>query len=125
VLPLAARQGEAVVFQQIEDRDAPVLLDLGRGRRQRTVVDVDPAQPVRGLAHPCPPFKTASRAETARPCADSPSDSARRTAAGPIAASASGESLAMVLRLRKSITDRPEEKRAERAVGRTWFGPLT
>jgi ribosomal protein L31E len=31
----------------------------------------------------------------------------------------------MVVRLRKSITDRPLEKRAERAVGSTWFGPPT
>jgi len=25
----------------------------------------------------------------------------------------------------KSSTERPEEKRAERAVGSTWFGPAT
>ena len=30
-----------------------------------------------------------------------------------------------VVRLRKSMTLRPEEKRAERAVGSTWFGPPT
>ena len=30
-----------------------------------------------------------------------------------------------VVRFMKSITERPEEKRAERAVGSTWFGPPT
>ena len=37
--------------------------------------------------------------------------------------SASGVILASVVRFMKSSTERPEEKRAERAVGRTWFGP--
>ena len=32
---------------------------------------------------------------------------------------------AMVVRFMKSSTERPEEKRAERAVGSTWFGPPT
>ena len=46
-------------------------------------------------------------------------------AEGPMAASAAGVSRAMVVRFRKSITDSPDENRAERAVGKTWFGPLT
>ena len=32
---------------------------------------------------------------------------------------------AMVVRFMKSSTESPEENRAERAVGRTWFGPPT
>ena len=30
-----------------------------------------------------------------------------------------------VVRLRKSNTDSPDAKRAERPVGNTWFGPAT
>jgi hypothetical protein len=36
-----------------------------------------------------------------------------------MAASAAGVSRATVVRFRKSITDNPEENRAERAVGKT------
>ena len=42
-----------------------------------------------------------------------------------MAASAAGVMRAMVVRFMKSSTERPEEKRAERAVGSTWFGPPT
>ena len=57
------------------------------------------------------------------PCAESPSDCASRTAAGPIAASAPGVSRASVVRLRKSSTESPDENRAERAVGDYVSGP--
>ena len=40
-----------------------------------------------------------------------------------VAVSASAVILAIVVRFMKSRTERPEEKRAERAVGSTWFGP--
>ena len=59
------------------------------------------------------------------PWACNPSEAASRIAAWPTAFRALGVSRAIVVRLRKSITDKPEENRADRAVGRTWFGPLT
>jgi len=40
-----------------------------------------------------------------------------------MAAKAPGVILAKVVRFTKSITESPEENRAERAVGSTWFGP--
>ena len=42
-----------------------------------------------------------------------------------MAASAAGVMRAKVVRFMKSSTDNPEEKRAERAVGKTWLGPPT
>ena len=42
-----------------------------------------------------------------------------------MAFSAAGVIRASVVRFMKSSTFSPDEKRAERAVGRTWFGPPT
>jgi hypothetical protein len=42
-----------------------------------------------------------------------------------MAASASGVIRAIVVRFMKSSTFSPEENRADRAVGSTWFGPPT
>ncbi len=42
-----------------------------------------------------------------------------------MAANAPGVMRAMVVRFTKSITDSPLENRADRAVGKTWFGPPT
>ena len=44
-------------------------------------------------------------------------------AAGPMALSVDGAQESSVVRFMKSSTDRPEENRAVRAVGRTWLGP--
>ena len=60
-----------------------------------------------------------------RACAGGPSASARAMAAGPIAFSAASSSWMKLVRFMKSSTDRPEENRARRPVGRTWFGPAT
>jgi len=38
-------------------------------------------------------------------------------------AKAEGVILAKVVRFIKSKTERPEENRADREVGKTWFGP--
>jgi len=45
--------------------------------------------------------------------------------AGPSSRSCCGPRRRIEVRLTKSRTERPEEKRAERAVGRTWFEPPT
>ena len=66
-----------------------------------------------------------SRIATERACASSPSALASAIAAGPNALSCSGPSLRIDVRLTKSSTDKPEENRAERAVGSTWLEPPT
>jgi hypothetical protein len=68
-------------------------------------------------------FRRSRRARTLRPCASRRSALARVSAAGPSAARAAGVSFCIVVRLRKSMTESPEENRAVRAVGSTWFGP--
>ena len=62
---------------------------------------------------------------TERACASSPSAPASAIAAGPSRRSCSGPSFSTELRFMKSSTDRPDEKRAERAVGKTWLDPAT
>ena len=42
-----------------------------------------------------------------------------------LAAAAPAPSLRIEVRFMKSSTERPDEKRAERAVGSTWFEPPT
>jgi hypothetical protein len=46
-------------------------------------------------------------------------------AAGPIVRKASGPHFRIEVRFMKSRTPKGDEKRAERAVGKTWFGPPT
>ena len=65
------------------------------------------------------------RGRTERAWAASPSASPSAMAAGPSAASWSGPHLRMEVRFMKSRTPKPEEKRAERAVGSTWLEPPT
>ena len=54
-----------------------------------------------------------------RACASNPSDLARVTASGPMAAMLLASRPKIVVRFMKSSTDRPEEKRAVREVGKT------
>ena len=62
-----------------------------------------------------------SRIDTDRPCAPRPSASASASAAGPSAASASGVQATSEVRLRKSATPSPPEKRAAReSAARGW-----
>ena len=62
---------------------------------------------------------------TERAWASRPSASPSAIAAGRERGSASGPHLRIEVRFMKSSTPRPEEKRAERAVGSTWFEPAT
>src|ERR1700744_2180707 len=62
---------------------------------------------------------------TERACAPRPSASPSVIAAGASRASCSGPHLRIDVRFMKSSTPSPEEKRAERAVGRTWLEPAT
>ena len=55
----------------------------------------------------------------------SPSASPSAIAAGASARNCSGPHLRIEVRFMKSSTPRPEENRAERAVGSTWLEPAT
>src|SRR3712207_1716183 len=65
------------------------------------------------------------RIATDRACPSSPSERPSAIAAGPSARRAFASHFRIEVRFMKSSTPRPDEKRAERAVGRTWFGPPT
>ena len=71
------------------------------------------------------PFSRSSRARTVMPVGLQPLGAwPGVSAAGPSAAERRGGHLrGCVVRLRKSMTESPEENRAVRAVGSTWFGP--
>ena len=64
-----------------------------------------------------------SRIATERAWASRPSASAERDRGGPERGKRSGPHLRIEVRFMKSSTPRPDEKRAERAVGSTWFEP--
>jgi len=70
-----------------------------------------------------PAYVRFSRMETDRPWAASPSASASVRADGPSFDKASASQASTLVRLRKSNTDSPDENRAVREVGSTWFGP--
>ncbi len=117
---------EGVVLEQIVDRDRALVLDVAVGAADRILVERDRDQAVgivlgvRGAGH-----RGLRRIATERAWASSPSASPSAIAAGPSARSCSGPHLRIEVRFMKSSTPRPEEKRAERAVGSTWFEPPT
>src|SRR5947209_467554 len=102
------------------------MLDIRRGAADRGLVqcDLDEALGrtvrVRPFAH-----LRLSRIATERACASRPSACPSAIAAGPSLASASASSRRIEVRFMKSSTLKPDEKRAERAVGSTWLEPAT
>src|SRR6516164_7828470 len=118
---LVATRTKRVLLEQIVDRDRALMLDVRIGAPDRAFVEVHPDQAIWvGHRH-----RRLSRSATERACALSPSASPSAIAAGPISASCSAPHLRMDVRFMKSSTPRPEEKRAERAVGSTWLEPAT
>jgi hypothetical protein len=123
--PLAgvADRLEAVLLDQVEDRDRALMLDVGRGAADRFVqLDVD--QPVRVLAA-CPSGLTVQPDGDGTRMGVEPFAFGKRDGGGRQRASWSAPSFSIEVRFMKSSTDRPEEKRAERAVGSTWLEPPT
>src|SRR5262249_54555557 len=106
------------------DRDRPLVLDVRVGAPDRVLVERQLDEPVvarrRRVAH-C----RLRRIATERAWAARPSASPSAIAAGPRGAGGSGPHLRNEVRFMKSSTPRPDEKRAERAVGSTWFEPAT
>src|SRR5690606_40505597 len=114
---------EAVVGEQVADGGAPLDLEEAFGHGKRLGIDLDGDQVAR--APPCHVQDRLSRMATERPWAASPSASASAMAGPASAPSCSCPIPRTYVRSRKSNTETPEEKRAERAVGRTCFGPPT
>jgi hypothetical protein len=74
-------------------------------------------------ASDCRAYFRFNRIEIERACAERPSASASASAAGASFDNASASQASIVVRLRKSSTESPDENRAVREVGSTWFGP--
>src|SRR5262249_55230268 len=114
-----------IVFEEIIDRDRALVLDVGRGAADRAFVERHLDETLLGIGL----FRFAhlrlSRIATERACASRPSAMPSAMAAGPSLASASGSRRRSEVRFMKSSTPKPEENRAERAVGSTWFEPAT
>ena len=120
-------RGEMVLLQQVENRHRALVLDIGAAPDDGMLVkrNVDDAglfaSPMAALYRVAPdrggsPARRRARAvPRLRPARSPPGPSAARLAG--IAARPA------IVRFMKSSTPRPEEKRALRAVGNTWFGP--
>src|SRR5450631_1661293 len=117
---------ESIFLQEVVDRDRTLVLDIGAGAADRFLIQRYRREPRLaagggvGAAH-----RGLKRIATERAWASRPSASPSTIAAGPSARSWSGPHLRMEGRFMKSRTPRPEEKRAERAVGSTWLEPPT
>src|SRR5713101_6792172 len=117
---------EAVLLEQIEDGDRALVLDVGIAAHNAALVEGDLGDTLVGISHAVAQRRGRfSLIATDSACASSPSARASVTAAGPIARRLSASHANSEVRFRKSRTPSPEEKRALRAVGRTWLGPAT
>src|SRR5262245_32344084 len=117
---------EMIGFEQIVDRDRALMLDVGAGTADRALVQRHghEAAGIPGDARPAHHCGL-KRIATERAWASSPSASPSAIAAGPNVRNCSGPHLRIDVRFMKSSTPRPDENRAERAVGSTWFEPPT
>src|ERR1019366_10826552 len=118
---------EGVLLEQIVDRDLALVLDILVGAADRFLVEGDGDQAL--LHRSRRRFRCAHRRlrriATERAWAERPSASPSAMAAGPSACNCSGPHLSNEVRFMKSSTPRPDENRAERAVGSTWLEPAT
>src|SRR5262249_17887220 len=117
---------EAVLLQEVVDRDRTLVLDVRVGAADRILVERDRHEAIglwlgRAAHGGCKRMGT----ERAWAWASSPWASPRAIGAPPSWRSCSGPQLRIEVRFMKSSTPSPEEKRAERAVGSTWLEPPT
>src|ERR1700738_5325352 len=123
---IAIDEREGIVLQEIVDRDRALVLDVLAGAADRGLVERDLDQALRRLiALRLAGHLGVNRIATARAWASSPSALPSAIAAGPSLRSASASSRRIEVRFMKSSTPKPDEKRAERAVGSTWLEPAT
>src|SRR5271169_6147791 len=115
-----------ILFDQIVNRDRALMFDIGTGTPDRFLIErhrddaVLRIIPWRRLVH-----GRLRRSPTERAWASRPSALPSVIAAGPSARSWSGPHLRIEVRFMKSSTPRPDENRADRAVGSTWWEPAT
>src|ERR1700761_3733340 len=113
---------EQILLDQVVDRNRALMLDVGPGTSDRFLIerhrDDAALRVILGgdgrLGH-----ERLRRIPTDREWASSPSALPSVIAAGPSARNCSGPHLTIDVRLMKPSTPRPEETRAERAVGST------
>src|ERR1700744_1117689 len=122
---VAIRQAEVVLFDEIVDRDLTLVLLIGRAAANRSLIERHRHETISPWLLRAHEFVRPSRKATERAWASRPSALPRAIAGGPSAARLSGEHFRIDVRFMKSSTPRPDEKRAERAVGNTWFEPPT
>src|SRR5579863_78002 len=121
-----ALRREQVLLDQIVDRDCAFMFDIGTGTPDRFLIERHRDDAVlrivswRRLVH-----GRLMRSPTERAWASSPSALPSVIAAGPRLRNWSGPHLSIEVRFMKSSTPRPDENRAERAVGNTWLEPPT
>src|ERR1019366_3151767 len=123
---VAARQGEAVFIDQIVDRDLTLVLLVSRAAADRGLVEAHGNAAIAlGWGAAAHDVRWSIRSATERACASNPSARPSVIAAGPSVSRLAAPHFRIVVLFRKSRTLRPEENRAERAVGSTWFEPPT
>src|SRR5260370_1084037 len=126
--PVAAgSRRKTVLFEEVENRDRPLVLDVRAAADDRMLVQTNAGDSrCVLLAHSLSSYTArarSSRIDNDNACASSPSASASRIAEEASAARLAASHWTSELRFRKSRTPRPEAKRAMRDLGRTWLGP--
>src|SRR6516164_9046704 len=121
-----ALRREQILLDQIVDGDRALVLDIRTRTPDRLLVErhrddaVLRVIPWRQFGH-----DRLRRTPIERAWASRPSALPSVMAAGPSERSCSGPHLRIDVRFMKSSTPRPEENRADRAVGSTWLEPPT
>src|SRR5579871_636595 len=110
---------ELVLGQQIVDGDRALVLDVAARAPDRGLIERDGGKAIAAFPAWCACHYLLSRMATERAWASSPSAVPSAMAAPPNARNCSGPHLRIEVRFMKSSTPRPEENRAERAVGST------
>ena len=122
---VTARQRKTVFIDQIIDRDLTLMLLVRRAAADRGLVEAHRNKAVAFRIIPAHGARRLVRSATERACASNPSASPSVIAAGPSVSRLSAPHFKIEVLFKKSRTLRPEENRAERAVGSTWLEPPT
>src|SRR6202040_3929054 len=121
-----ALRREQILLDQVVDRDGALMLDVRTGTADRFLIKRDRNDAVlRIVSWRRRGHGRLRRIPTEREWASRPSALPSVIAAGPSARNCSGPHFRIEVRFMKSSTPKPEENRAERAVGSTWLEPPT
>ena len=117
---VAAWDAEGVFLDKVEDRHRPLVIDIGRAARDRRFVQNYLGEAIAALGRLCGSWPVAfeTQGDGARMGVE-PFGMAKRHRRRPQRCSARASHLSSDVRFMKSRTPRPDEKRAERAVGST------